>query len=135
MTDRRLLLAGLSGNFVYCAGIVALIAAADALTGSVFAQTPGAAPAAGAKAPAAPSAIRAQFTCDAGKTIAAVVTRHNVRLTLSDGRKLRLPQALSGSGARYASDNESFVFWNKGDTAFIEENGKTTYSGCITKKE
>jgi membrane-bound inhibitor of C-type lysozyme len=41
---------------------------------------------------------------------------------------------VSGSGARYANSNESFVFWNKGNTAFIEENGKTTYSNCTTKR-
>jgi len=24
------------------------------------------------------------------------------------------------------------VFWNKGDTAFITENGTTTFDGCAT---
>jgi membrane-bound inhibitor of C-type lysozyme len=56
-----------------------------------------------------------------------------VSLTLSDGRKLTLPQAMSGSGARYANAGESVVFWNKGNTSFIEEKGKTTYDGCSTK--
>ena len=28
---------------------------------------------------------------------------------------------MSGSGARYANKDESFVFWNKGNTAFITE--------------
>ena len=60
--------------------------------------------------------------------------KSSVALVLSDGRKLTLPQARSASGARYANANESFVFWNKGDTAFIEENGKTTYDGCSTKR-
>lgn len=126
----------LSANSV-CAGIAALLAAGAALNGDVFAQASGAAPPAGANASAAPTNIWARFTCDGGKTIAAVFhngVQHNVRLTLSDGRKLKLPQAVSGSGARYASSNESIVFWNKGDTAFIEENGKTTYSGCIAQK-
>jgi len=45
-----------------------------------------------------------------------------------------LPQARSGSGARYANGDESFVFWNKGDTAFIEEDGKTTYADCVTSR-
>jgi putative hemolysin/membrane-bound inhibitor of C-type lysozyme len=81
--------------------------------------------------------IRAVFACDAGKTVNAVFTsgtQSSVKLTLSDGRELSVPQAASGSGARYANSNESFVFWNKGNTAFIEENGKTTYSGCTTKR-
>ena len=81
--------------------------------------------------------IRALFACDAGKTVTAVFTngaRSSVKLTLSDGRELSLPQVLSGSGARYANGDESFVFWNKGNTAFITENDKTTYNGCTTKR-
>jgi len=99
-----------------------------------------AAPRAEASAPTAPAAksIRALFACDAGKTVNAVFTngaQSSVRLTLSDGREMSVPQALSGSGARYANGDESFVFWNKGNTAFIEENGKTTYRGCTTKSQ
>ncbi len=56
-----------------------------------------------------------------------------MKLSLSDGRKILLPQAMSGSGARYANKDETFVFWNKGNTSFIEEGGKTTYAGCATK--
>jgi membrane-bound inhibitor of C-type lysozyme/putative hemolysin len=81
--------------------------------------------------------IRAFFACDGGKTVNAVFTngtQSSVKLNLSDGRKLSVPQAMSGSGARYANRDESFVFWNKGNTAFIEENGKTTYSECTTKR-
>ena len=81
--------------------------------------------------------IRASFACDAGKTVTAVFTngaQSSVKLTLSDGRELSLPQVLSGSGARYANGDESFVFWNKGNTAFITENDKTTYNGCTTKR-
>lgn len=77
--------------------------------------------------------VRANFGCDGGKSVAAVFTngpQSSVALTLSDGRKVSLPQAMSGSGARYANADESFVFWNKGNTAFIEEGGKTTYAGC-----
>ena len=90
-----------------------------------------------ATAQSAARTIQAFFACDAGKTVNAVFTngtKSSVKLTLSDGRELSVPQARSGSGARYANSNESFVFWNKGNTAFIEENGKTTYSGCTTKR-
>ena len=47
-----------------------------------------------------------------------------------------MPQAMSASGARYANKDETFVFWNKGDTAFVTEgkDGKDTYSGCATKR-
>ena len=94
-------------------------------------------PAAGAQPASAASTIRASFVCDAGKRLDAVFVnggRASVTLTLSDGRELSLPQALSASGARYANNSESFVFWNKGNTAFIEENGKMTYTGCTTAR-
>ena len=80
----------------------------------------------------------ATFSCEQGKTIGATFYSKSVNLILSDGRKLVLPQAISASGARYANADESFVFWNKGNTAFIEE-GNThvdtppqTYSNCVT---
>lgn len=85
----------------------------------------------------AATTIQARFACNAGKSVNAEFingAQSSVKLTLSDGRALSLPQATSGSGARYANANESIVFWNKGDTAFIEENGKTTYSDCTTKR-
>ncbi|MFO1415464.1 MAG: DUF333 domain-containing protein [Burkholderiales bacterium] len=91
---------------------------------------------AAAKAPAPPAVIRAKFACEGGKTIAATFrngTPASVQLALSDGRKLDLPQAMSASGARYANADESVVFWNKGNTAFLEENGKTTFGGCATR--
>jgi len=55
---------------------------------------------------------------------------------LSDGRKLSLAQTLSGSGVRYADSSESFVFWTKGDTAFVEEGaGQTvTYRDCVQRR-
>ena len=54
-------------------------------------------------------------------------------LQLSDGRSIALPQAMSGSGARYADAGDRTVFWNKGNTAFIEEGGKTTFGGGSTR--
>lgn len=90
-----------------------------------------------ARAVAESNTIRAHFSCRSGKSIDATFVngaRSSVRLALSDGRKLSLPQARSASGARYANKDESVVFWNKGDTAFIEEAGKTTYDGCAAPK-
>ena len=72
------------------------------------------------------------FTCTGNKTIQAVFFRDKVELSLSDGRHLPLLQAISASGARYANTYESFVFWNKGNTSFIEENNKATFKECIT---
>ena len=60
----------------------------------------------------------------------------HVVLTLADGKTLTLPQTLSGSGIRYANPDESFVFWSKGDTAFVEEgaNRTVTYADCVGRK-
>ena len=80
-----------------------------------------------------PSPIKAIFTCKDGKSIEAVFAGSKVSLVLSDGRKLELDQTLAASGARYANKDETLVFWNKGDTAFIEEKEKTTYSDCLQK--
>ncbi|MCL5969925.1 MAG: MliC family protein [Patescibacteria group bacterium] len=75
--------------------------------------------------------VQATFNCSAGKTINAVFTDEKVELVLSDNRTIELPQAISASGARYANSDETFVFWNKGDTARIEENGQTTFADCL----
>lgn len=84
---------------------------------------------------AAAPVTSATFTCKGGKTIATTFYVDKVELKLSDGRSLTLPQAVSASGARYANKDESFVFWNKGNTAFITEGaaGEETYSDCVTK--
>ena len=90
-----------------------------------------------AAAPPSSNVIKARFACSGGKWIDATFvngTINTVDLKLSDGRSLSLPQAMSASGARYANPDESFVFWNKGNTAFVEENGKATYDACATKR-
>jgi len=85
----------------------------------------------------AEKSIHARFVCSGGRSIEATFVdgeNSHVRLVLSDGRKLTVPQARSASGARYATAGDSFVFWNKGNTAFIEEAGKTTFDGCTTTR-
>jgi len=78
--------------------------------------------------------ITAVFVCESSRSIEATFDNdeQTVRLALSDGRELTVPRAISADGARYANSDESFVFWNKGNTAFIQELGATTYSGCVT---
>lgn len=78
------------------------------------------------------------FMCDASKSITATFhlpSDTNVSLVLSDGRNMDVPHAISASGARYANADESFVFWNKGDTAFVIEgigsNSTTTFTNCV----
>jgi membrane-bound inhibitor of C-type lysozyme len=59
-----------------------------------------------------------------------------VVVQLSDGRTFSLPQTLSGSGIRYADSSGTFVFWSKGDTAFVEEGSSqtVTYRDCLPKR-
>lgn len=74
----------------------------------------------------------ATFLCDGNKSIQAIFFKDKVELTLSDKRSMLLNQAISASGARYANPDESFVFWNKGNTAFVQEGNVSTYQNCIT---
>ncbi|HRU20982.1 MAG TPA: MliC family protein, partial [Candidatus Paceibacterota bacterium] len=71
------------------------------------------------------------FQCIDNKSIRAIFFRDKVELSLSDQRNMVLMQAISASGARYANTDESIVFWNKGDTAFIQEGDVTTYENCV----
>ena len=73
------------------------------------------------------------FSCAGNKTIQALFFENKVELALSDGRHMLLLQAISASGARYANTDESFVFWNKGNTAFIEESNKTTFKEVLSQ--
>jgi len=92
---------------------------------------------------------QATYVCDGGKNIGArfyqgdpifvepgqmPIPAGNVRIALSDGRNFALPQTISASGARYANDDESFIFWNKGDGVLIFENGEESnnYTNCAT---
>lgn len=48
-----------------------------------------------------------------------------------DGSVTPVLQTIAASGVRYATANESLVFWMKGETAFIEQDGATTYQDCV----
>ena len=81
--------------------------------------------------------VVAQFNCDDGKSVKAVFhtgASGTVDLTLSDGRTMSLPVTASAGGARYANKGETVVFWNTGNTASLDENGKTTLKNCVTKQ-
>ena len=80
--------------------------------------------------------VTAIYKCEGNKGIDATYYPDSVDLTLTDGRSMKLPQVISGSGARYANADESFVFWNKGDTAFITEGADDamTFKDCVAIK-
>ncbi len=87
------------------------------------------------------------YACDGGKTIDASYYNGSstpasspdmpptpggsVAISLSDGRTMTLPQTISADGGRYANADESFIFWSKGNGAFVLENNSQTYGGCI----
>jgi len=78
----------------------------------------------------------ARYDCADGKTIDATYYSDGVDIVLSDGRVMSLAQTVSGSGARYANADESVVFWNKGNDAFITEGDPNNpiYADCVGEK-
>lgn len=57
-----------------------------------------------------------------------------VTLELSTGQTDTLTQTISADGGRYANTDGSFVFWSKGDSALVLEQGKpsTRFTGCVS---
>ncbi len=79
------------------------------------------------------SRVSASFICAQGRSLHATFDNRvpaSVTLRWSDGRRMRLWQTRSGSGARYANRNETMVFWSKGTTSFLQEKGVVTYRDC-----
>jgi membrane-bound inhibitor of C-type lysozyme len=78
----------------------------------------------------------AKFVCAEGKVINTDFYMSFIYINFTDGKKMYLPQTISASGARYANSDESVVFWNKGDTAFITEGDQNiaTYKDCMISK-
>ena len=91
-----------------------------------------------------------RYSCDASKTIDASFFSGSsaqaptpkpgqpptptgyVQISLSDGRAMTLPQTISADGARYANDDESFVFWSKGNGALVlERSQEKSFIGCV----
>lgn len=73
----------------------------------------------------------AVFNCSDDKSFHAVFFDDKAELNLSDGRSVLLLRAMSASGIRYTNADESLVFWNKGNTAFIQEGEISTYDNCL----
>lgn len=85
------------------------------------------------------TSFEAIFLCKNNKDINALFTNKEeisrVLIKINEDTSYDLEQVISASGARYANTDESFVFWNKGNTAFIEENGEITFEDCVLKEE
>lgn len=76
----------------------------------------------------------AHYQCDGGKYVDARYYTDSVFLDLSDIRARTLLKIVSASGARYTDEDETFIFWNKGDTAFIQEGTELTFTNCRTTR-
>lgn len=50
-------------------------------------------------------------------------------LLILNGERYPLERAISASGARYANEDESIVYWNKGKSAFVEVDGEIVLRG------
>jgi membrane-bound inhibitor of C-type lysozyme len=76
----------------------------------------------------------ALFTCADNKKIESTFYKNFVHIETKSLGTLYLPQTISASGARYANNDESIVFWNKGDTAFVTESDQNnpTYKDCVS---
>ena len=76
-----------------------------------------------------------EFVCADNKVIQADFYKNSVHIETSGLGSLYLPQTISADGARYANDDESVVFWNKGDTAFVTQGNPDveTYKDCVIK--
>ncbi|WP_394662179.1 MliC family protein [uncultured Pantoea sp.] len=64
-------------------------------------------------------------------TLPLTVTLDNSKEEVSfilDGKPLTLKQTVSASGARYSDDH--YVFWSKGNSAFVERNDRIIINDC-----
>lgn len=94
----------------------------------------------------------AVYSCDKGATITAAyyegpvaptpapgeppTPTGSVEVSFSGEASTTLAQTLSADGARYATADESLVFWNKGNEAIIMRNNSMdlSYTNCVTSQ-
>lgn len=78
--------------------------------------------------------VEASFNCEEGTIDAKFYNSEEdsyAELTLNNDREITADRVVSASGAKY--ENEEVVFWNKGNEAFLEEDGETTFDNCTTE--
>lgn len=80
-----------------------------------------------------PRKITAIYLSGKGETLTAMfdTADRSVEITLPDGKKIRLPVAVSGSGARYSNGNE--VFWEHQGVGSYWVGGHLVFQGKIKK--
>ena len=66
-----------------------------------------------------------------GKTVPVIFYEEAVLFQTQETGDLVLPQVISASGTRYANEDESVVFWNKGNEITITQNNTDIFSGTL----
>lgn len=77
-----------------------------------------------------PNAVKATYS-DGTNTVVAFYdnTNNTVTFSVNDTRENILPVAVSGSGARYANEDESLVFWEHQNELTVTKNGVEVFKG------
>lgn len=72
------------------------------------------------------------YVCAGEKVLGVSLGDKIARVILQDGRNFILPQVSISDedGAKYTNEEGKVVFSAKEDSAFLEENGTTTYAAC-----
>jgi len=73
-----------------------------------------------------------QYACADEKVFVAWYTGAETNIALRDDQIIPLSQVSTDSerGVQFGNATEKLTLWAKGDTATVEQNGTTTYSGC-----
>lgn len=89
------------------------------------------------------------YSCNEGKIISATyyegseivevlpgeppIPTGSVQISLNGAASTTLQQTISASGIRYANEDESFVFWSKGNEAIVMRNNDMDleYTNCV----
>ena len=70
-----------------------------------------------------------EFVCPDGAHLEVTYLENGEKVSLVyDGKVFHLKRTISGSGARYYDGK--IVFWNKGDRALLEIDGKIIHQDC-----
>jgi membrane-bound inhibitor of C-type lysozyme len=72
------------------------------------------------------------FMCADEKKIEATLFNNFIKIEIKNWGTAYLPETRAASGTRYANNDESLVFWNKAEGAFISEDNtdNITYKDC-----
>jgi membrane-bound inhibitor of C-type lysozyme len=75
------------------------------------------------------------FSCPDGVEIKIIYGQDAESALLSiKGKEYKLNQAISASGARYANEDETVIFWEHQGEAMVEMDGEIIYQGCSLKE-